>query len=260
MVLLMILMTTIYMNFLTNNSNNTVNSEKIDDEPDDPLNHFKTPKVSTIEFDQWWNTSFTYRRLINVTNNHDVNLTDTWTLIQFNYADLVAAGKLNESLKDVRIIENDIKREYYIEKDYPSTNLATVYFRNNCTNNTIEMDTYLYYGNNSVNHGSTLVNYNPYGINWYRFEDGSGIMATNEMGQYDGTLVNMEDTDWKSTSASDPDQLGNYYLSLMFPKYLLNIIKIEYENKSKADPVLIEYLNVLEDTYYSVKSKAKSEE
>jgi hypothetical protein len=54
--------------------------------------------------------------------------------------------------------------------------------------------------------------------------------------------------------------LSDFYLSLMFPKYLLNIIKTEYENKSKADPVLIEYLNVLEDSYYSVKSKAKSEE
>ena len=54
--------------------------------------------------------------------------------------------------------------------------------------------------------------------------------------------------------------LSDFYLSLMFPKYLLNIIKIEYENKSKADQVLIEYLNVLEDTYYNVKSKVKSEE
>jgi len=55
--------------------------------------------------------------------------------------------------------------------------------------------------------------------------------------------------------------LSDFYLALMFPKYLLNIIKNEYENKSKSDQVLIEYLNVLEDAYmdYKVKSKQKKE-
>jgi len=54
--------------------------------------------------------------------------------------------------------------------------------------------------------------------------------------------------------------LSDIYLSLIFPKYLLNTIKMEYENKSKADNVLIEYLNVLEDSYLSLKSKAKTKE
>ena len=54
--------------------------------------------------------------------------------------------------------------------------------------------------------------------------------------------------------------LSDFYLSLIFPKYLLNTIKTEYENKSKADKVLIEYLNVLEDSYLSLKSVAKSKE
>jgi hypothetical protein len=52
--------------------------------------------------------------------------------------------------------------------------------------------------------------------------------------------------------------LSDFYLSLVFPKYLLNIIKTEYENKSKADPVLIECLNVLETEYLNLKSKIKS--
>ncbi|MFW9938255.1 MAG: hypothetical protein ACFFD5_11450 [Candidatus Thorarchaeota archaeon] len=50
------------------------------------------------------------------------------------------------------------------------------------------------------------------------------------------------------------------YIDLIFPKYLLNIIKAEYEKKSKADQVLVEYLNVLENTYMSLKSSAKSKE
>lgn len=54
--------------------------------------------------------------------------------------------------------------------------------------------------------------------------------------------------------------LSDFYISLVFPKYLLNIIKSEYDKKSKADQVLIEYLNVLENTYLDLKSAAKSNE
>jgi len=58
--------------------------------------------------------------------------------------------------------------------------------------------------------------------------------------------------------------LSDFHIELSFPKYALNIIKNEYEKKSKADQVLVEYCNVLEDTYMSMKtetkSKAKTEE
>ncbi len=47
--------------------------------------------------------------------------------------------------------------------------------------------------------------------------------------------------------------LSDFYVKLIFPKYLINIIKEEYEKKSKADQVLIEYLNVLENTYLTLK-------
>ena len=51
--------------------------------------------------------------------------------------------------------------------------------------------------------------------------------------------------------------LSDFHLDLIFPKYLLNIIKSEYERKSKAELVLVEYLNVLEDTYMSIKAAPK---
>jgi hypothetical protein len=51
--------------------------------------------------------------------------------------------------------------------------------------------------------------------------------------------------------------LSDIHLSLVFPKYNLNIIKKEYENKSKSDQVLVEYLNVLEDTYMEFRAKRK---
>jgi hypothetical protein len=57
--------------------------------------------------------------------------------------------------------------------------------------------------------------------------------------------------------------LTDFYLEKIFPKYLLNIISQEYKNKSKSDQVLLEYLNVLEDTYMDLQSatvKAEAEE
>ncbi|MBD3200683.1 MAG: hypothetical protein GF316_11760 [Candidatus Lokiarchaeota archaeon] len=55
------------------------------------------------------------------------------------------------------------------------------------------------------------------------------------------------------------DKQGNEYYALLtdfsiekiFPKYLLNIIKNQYDQKSKANEVLVEYLDVLEKTYVS---------
>ena len=54
--------------------------------------------------------------------------------------------------------------------------------------------------------------------------------------------------------------LSDYNLSLIYPKYALNTIIQEYELKSKMDKVLIEYLNVLEDTYLDLKMQTKSTE
>lgn len=52
--------------------------------------------------------------------------------------------------------------------------------------------------------------------------------------------------------------LSDFLIKLIFPKYLLNVIKSEYEKKSKAEQVLIEYLNVLENTYLGLKSTEKA--
>jgi hypothetical protein len=52
--------------------------------------------------------------------------------------------------------------------------------------------------------------------------------------------------------------LSDFYMDLIFPKYLMNVIKMNYEKKSKAEPVLIEYLTILEDNYVSMKITKKS--
>jgi len=54
--------------------------------------------------------------------------------------------------------------------------------------------------------------------------------------------------------------LTDFHIELIFPKYQLSVIKTEYEQKSKADQVLIEYVNVLVDTYQNRKTPVKAEE
>ena len=49
--------------------------------------------------------------------------------------------------------------------------------------------------------------------------------------------------------------LSDFYIDSMFPKYLLNIISSGYEQRSKANKILIEYLNVLEDVYFNLKKQ-----
>ena len=53
--------------------------------------------------------------------------------------------------------------------------------------------------------------------------------------------------------------LCDFYLNLVFPKYMMRVVKAEYETKSKADQVLVEYLKVLEDAYVTRKSAGKIE-
>ena len=52
---------------------------------------------------------------------------------------------------------------------------------------------------------------------------------------------------------------SDFYIELVFPKYILKVIKDAYRQRSQIDDVLIEYLNILEDTYLNIKSKIRSE-
>jgi len=52
--------------------------------------------------------------------------------------------------------------------------------------------------------------------------------------------------------------LSDIHISLVYPRYILNMILHQYDVKSKSEGVLIEYLKVLEDTYRPYKSKTKS--
>jgi hypothetical protein len=50
--------------------------------------------------------------------------------------------------------------------------------------------------------------------------------------------------------------LSDFYVDYIFPKYVTRIIQNAYEQKSKADKILIEYLKVLEQTYFDLLKKS----
>ncbi|MFW9989046.1 MAG: hypothetical protein ACFFC3_10345 [Candidatus Odinarchaeota archaeon] len=54
--------------------------------------------------------------------------------------------------------------------------------------------------------------------------------------------------------------LSDFFNSLIYPKYMLNTIIHQYGVKSKSEAVLIEYLNVLDDNYRSMKINSEIEE
>ncbi len=51
--------------------------------------------------------------------------------------------------------------------------------------------------------------------------------------------------------------ISDFCVDIIFPKYLLNVIKVAYEQKSKSNRELLEYLGVLENAYFNLKSKKK---
>ncbi|MFX1259559.1 MAG: hypothetical protein ACFFAN_17025, partial [Promethearchaeota archaeon] len=149
-ILLTILLTPFYiLDFLPDNSNFASNSEETgeDDGVNTDINPIESPEISITGGDPWWNLTYQYRRLINVTNTYSVNLENYGVSVSFNYKTLVQDGKLNESLKDLRIVENGNLKKYYFKKDYPEQDYVTVWFDTDVAANSEETDTYLYYGN-----------------------------------------------------------------------------------------------------------------
>ncbi len=108
---------------------------------------FDTPKLSIFGEAPWWDYSFGYRRLVNITNPYALNFTNFGVSFSFNYYELVQAEKMQPDLDDIRIIENGVLRKYYVVKDYPSLNYAIVFFDTNISQNMFEIDTYMYFGN-----------------------------------------------------------------------------------------------------------------
>ena len=158
LLLSIMLLSSFIFNYSMNNSNISTISEN-EDEIDTDVDLTEAPKSSVLGNDTWWDKSFHYRRLINVTNIHSVSFTDFGTSVSFNYEEL--GDRIQDDLDDIRIVENGILRGFYVVKDYPDDYYATVWFDTNISAgpNKLEQDTYMYYGNptavNSESKGET---------------------------------------------------------------------------------------------------------
>ncbi len=163
--------------------------------------------------DPWWNVSYQWRQCINITNPGDYNLTDNFISIEFDY---VALGtKIRQAdLTDLRIVENYEVRNYYVKQDFPNTGRATVWFETNSTAGQSEYDTYMYFGNNSIDYrGSNHVSYDPSGTSWWSFEEGTGVQGST----VDDSL-NFADAHLYGTGGNYPDYdsdsaIGSYSLN-----------------------------------------------
>ncbi|MBD3353026.1 MAG: hypothetical protein GF364_16215 [Candidatus Lokiarchaeota archaeon] len=150
-------------------------------------------QTSEISLEPWWNSSFQHRRLINITNPYGVAINDFLVSIEFNYEDLVAAGKMNSSLKDIRIVEDDQVIDYYVKKDFNKTvaqeGVATVWFLTNVTADG-NHDVFLYYNNDSVGRDAEKYRDDQFGLlNRWDFEEGSGLQILDCMGTNNGNFT-----------------------------------------------------------------------
>ncbi len=171
--------------------NSTISENLNQLESEEKSTKIKSPSLSIVGEDEWWNSTFYYRQLINITNPYGEAFTNFIANITFNYTTLVSDGKMNESLKDVRIVENGVLRDYFVEKDYPKKDFATVWFETDISTgpNKEELDTYLYYGNENASFASSyLMSKNPDGLIWYKFEEFTDGKIIDYMGNYNATV------------------------------------------------------------------------
>ncbi len=220
----MLLITSVYMNFSPDISENSSDLDKPKEKQGDynEFNSINSPKLSDISVVSWWNNSFFHRRVINITNHYDYALVDYIVSLEFDYSQMVTDGKLNSSLKDIRIVENGIQRNYYVKQDHPSSGKATVWFETNVSAgpNTLEQDVFMYYGNNSVEHDlNYYLDNSPDGVAWWNFEDtpGSTTIADN-IGDNNGYTRNgITSANWVDPGKAG---LGNYAMQFNNYEYI----------------------------------------
>ena len=204
--------------FLTIASMNSGMDDEIDPDID-----VRIPVTAAIGDDPWWNGSFQYRKLINVTNPGNQDLTDIpISVVLTDYSTLVADGKLRSDLTDVRIVENGVVRDFYVKTNFAlatgdDTGKATIWFEHNSTMGETDYDTYLYYGNTTdiTFFGPTYMDYCPDGSMWFDFEDCSGNADSEILDlmyeQYNGTLRNTVSTDVVSSHSTSYYDYGNAF-------------------------------------------------
>jgi len=223
LILLIFFVSSFYAFNLFNFSSNPVETnEKNKDTNKNEFISTEEPKPSII---QWWNNSFLYRNLINITNPSSIALTKQGVSIIFNYA--ILGSKIQDDLEDIRIVENGVLRNYYYKINLPKSGLVTVWFETDIAKgpNKLEQDTYLYYGNPTVGKADNYFIDERFGGAWYRFEqdvkDSSG--NNNDGTKYGTSSYGSPKIENNSLSFSGSDYVEIPDSTWLSPRYNISI-------------------------------------
>lgn len=249
--LLILTMSSIFTIFPLNLSNSE-NFNKTDN------NDVIQPLLSqAIGEDPWWDISYQWRQCLNITNPGSYNLTENFVSIEFDYTAL--GTKIRQAdLTDLRIVENNVVRNYYVKKNFPTIGRATVWFETNSTAGMSDYDTYMYFGNSSItDRGVTHVNYDPSGTSWWSFEEGSGTQGSNVMDSLDYANATL----WGRTGSDYPvhdadSAVGSYSLNFDGSNDFVYINdELHFENPNEIPAVTVScwfktsYSSTLDYTY-----------
>jgi len=175
-------------------------------------------KIAQIGEDPWWNATYQWRQCINITNPGSYNLVDNFINIQFDYGTLRDNYDMDPDLYDVRIVENNVVRNYYVKKDFPNNDIATIWFETNSSAGESEYDTYMYWGNTSINYrGSTHLDYDPSGTSWWSFEEGSGDHDSITIDKLDNTNATLSGTGSNFPNYDTDRAVGSFSLNFEEP-------------------------------------------
>lgn len=209
----------IYNSIFAFNSVNKSQGNNNNDFNNDGFNKGREIKISEpISEETWWNESFQWRHPIIITNPYNIDLIDYMTYIRINHTAFVESGKIQDDLGDIRVVENGQLRNYYFKTLYPSGDYAYIWFEIDIIANSIESDTYLYYGNSEISPSPSYYKPERVGTHWWGFEEGSGSSTEDRVGNIDGTLNNFDSNDWTVGQIEEYclnfDSIDNEYIQL----------------------------------------------
>jgi hypothetical protein len=100
---------------------------------------------TTITKDPWWNGSWPYRKMINITELNNTNLTNYQVNLAINSTALISSGKMNADCSDLRIADDYASEiPYWIESGCNTTS-TQVWIKINLSASNSKI-VYLYYG------------------------------------------------------------------------------------------------------------------
>ena len=144
--------------------------------------------------DPWWNTSFSYRRRINITNSDIYNYNNVSVVFWFNHD-----GKANSDCSDIRIADESSNTNQFGLRNCNSTHVEIV-MRVDVNANSYNDTWYVYYGNNTpVNFANSSWNDVYYDL-WDEFEGTS--LDTSKWTVWNDVTYTVENGKLKVTDSS----------------------------------------------------------